>query len=135
MSTQRGQSSPYLEGRRNVKTYAVSLDGFVGTTSTSSPGETNDELSKINVYPNPVGGDRSNVVKLTNLPAQSVVTMYTLNGALVRQFQVEGMHQSEQNLDWDLKNIAGKEVSSGAYFIHVQAEGIGERTLKLIYVE
>ena len=113
-------------------------------TSTSTPIETISELDNISVYPNPViapsntgNSNSSNMVKLTNLPTQSVVTVYTLDGVFVRQFQVEGVSQGDQNFDleWNLNNAAGSPISSGAYLIHVQAEGIGERVLKLICVQ
>ncbi|HRU62337.1 MAG TPA: hypothetical protein P5565_12775, partial [Bacteroidia bacterium] len=36
----------------------------------------------------------------------------------------------DSSLEWDLKNTKGIPVASGMYIIHVEAPGIGERTLK-----
>ncbi|MFI5219985.1 MAG: hypothetical protein ACHQNT_10900, partial [Bacteroidia bacterium] len=41
---------------------------------------------------------------------------------------------SETAQDWDLKNTAGITIGSGIYLIHVEAPGLGERTLKWVGV-
>ena len=132
--TERGQESPYLEGIRNVKIFSANIDG---TTSATSPGDEISQLDNISVYPNPVGVDMANVVELTNIPAQSTVTIYTMNGNFVRQFELDGDVQVDQTstLEWDLTSTSGQSVASGAYLIHVQVEEVGERVLKLIYVK
>lgn len=113
-------------------------------TSTSTPEEKRSELENIVVYPNPVlattntnNSNLSNVVKLENIPSQSMVTIYDMDGRFIKQFEVDGNGQSEQrsDLEWDLKNASGVSVASGAYFIHVQSRGIGERVLKLICIK
>ena len=131
--TERGQETPYIEGYGNVQVYSV------------TPREiTNNAIDKIGVFPNPFidasnagSNNLSNTVKIINLPAESTVTIYGLDGKFIRQFQVEGNMQASQNpaLEWDLTNAAGASVTSGAYLIHVQADGAGERVLKLIYVK
>ncbi|RMF20187.1 MAG: hypothetical protein D6765_17205, partial [Bacteroidetes bacterium] len=78
-----------------------------------------------------------------NLPAKCVVTIYTLDGKFIRQYNrdergaiPEGNNrgipaaQVIPDIEWDLKNSKGIPVSSGVYLIHVQAEDLGERTLK-----
>ena len=69
----------------------------------------------------------SNVVRLTNLPSQCKISIYTVSGTLVRTFQ-----KSDNNpfLEWDLKNDVGLPIASGAYLIHVDADGIGEKVIK-----
>jgi len=79
----------------------------------------------------------SDVVKIVNLPGQTVLTVYTLDSRFVKQFQIEDNSQSEQKFDieWNLKNANGASVSSGVYLIHIQFEGIGQKILKLISVK
>ncbi len=107
-------------------------------------------LDMINVVPNPYYGfsdyetsQFTNIIKITNLPAQCVVTIYSLDGKFIRQYDRDEVgevppgtnralerKQILPNLEWDLKNAKGIPVSSGVYLIHVKAPGLGERTLK-----
>ncbi|NRB46672.1 MAG: hypothetical protein HRU41_03290 [Saprospiraceae bacterium] len=106
------------------------------------------QLKDVNVVPNPYYGFSDyensaidNIIKITNLPAKCIVTIYSLDGRFIRQYNrdeqvgnptgygTEGT-QILPNLEWDLKNAKGIPVASGVYLIHVAAEGVGERTLK-----
>ncbi|MDF2436464.1 MAG: hypothetical protein K0Q95_840 [Bacteroidota bacterium] len=94
-----------------------------------------DALDLINIVPNPYYAyseyEKSaleNLVKITNVPVKCTVSIYSLNGSLVRK--IEKDDSSITSIDWDLKNDARIPVSSGMYIIHVKAEGIGEKTLK-----
>ena len=91
-------------------------------------------LKLIRVVPNPYYGNSAyeltqldNMVKITNLPQLCTVSVYTLNGNLVRRFTKDN---AITYLDWDLKNQYGIPISSGAYIIHVNAPGIGEKVVK-----
>jgi len=93
-----------------------------------------NSLEKINIVPNPYkgysdyeGSQLENLVKITNLPQKCTISIYTINGTLVRRFD------KDNNLafvDWDLKNNYGISIASGVYIIHIKAEGSGERILK-----
>lgn len=67
-------------------------------------------------------------VKIVNLPDECTVTIYSLNGTLVRRY--EKSTSGKTSIDWDLKNYKNIPVASGLYIIHVKAPGIGERILK-----
>ena len=97
-------------------------------------------LDKINIVPNPYygystyeGGALETYVKIVNLPSyedgasQVTISIYTVGGILVRRL-TKG--DASTFVDWDLKNSANIPVSSGIYIIHVNAPGIGERTLQ-----
>lgn len=93
-----------------------------------------EELQYINVVPNPYYGisdydatQLDNIVKITNLPKTCTISIYNLGGQLVRRF-TKNSEQTYQ--DWDLKNMYNIPISSGMYLIHVNAPGVGERTLK-----
>lgn len=116
----------------------------------------NDALDLIRVVPNPYlaysayeTDQNSNRIKITNLPNTCNITIYAPDGTIIRklsraigvdpstQKRVEisnGTSVDQVNIDnsieWDLKNNKGIVVSSGMYLIHVEAPGIGERTLK-----
>ncbi len=107
-------------------------------------------LDMIDVVPNPYYGfsdyetsQFTNIIKITNLPASCVVTIYTLEGKFIRQYvrdeigtvpegnnRALNRNQIVPALEWDLRNNKGIPVASGVYLIHVAAEGLGERTLK-----
>ncbi len=98
-------------------------------------------LDSIKAVPNPYyafsqyeTSSTSNVVKITNLPAKCVVTIYALNGSFIRQYkrdeQYEPYQQITPALEWDIKNNKGIPVASGVYIIHINAYGMGERTIK-----
>ncbi len=91
-------------------------------------------LDQVGVVPNPYyaysGYEKSgveNVVKFVNLPKQCTISIYTLNGTLIRKLRKD---DSGTSLNWDLKNQAVIPIASGMYIIHVDAPGVGERILK-----
>ncbi|MEO0627373.1 MAG: hypothetical protein AAFY91_10335, partial [Bacteroidota bacterium] len=113
-----------------------------------------NSLDMINVVPNPYYGFSAyedtqfdTEVKITNLPAKCLVTIYSLEGQFIRQYDrdeqeimlrrgIGGPDRALQTrqinpaLTWDLNNFRGIPVASGVYLIHVSAPGLGERTLK-----
>ena len=97
-------------------------------------------LDAINIVPNPYygystyeGGALETYAKIVNLPTYEdgatkvTISIYTVGGILVRRL-TKG--DASTYVDWDLKNSANIPISSGIYIIHVNAPGIGERTLK-----
>ncbi len=105
-------------------------------------------LDLIRVVPNPYYAyssyERSqldNRVKITNLPRNCAVSIYTIDGQLVRKFDRNanmdntpgeklGTTNPETSIDWDLKNHKNIPIASGLYLIHVSAPGLGERVVK-----
>jgi hypothetical protein len=116
----------------------------------------NNALDLIRVVPNPYlaysayeTDQNSNKVKITNLPNTCSITIYATDGTIIRKLsRAIGVDPSTQkrveisdgssvdkvnidnSIDWDMKNNKGITISSGMYLIHVEAPGIGERTLK-----
>jgi hypothetical protein len=92
-------------------------------------------LDLIRVVPNPYYGASNyevsqidNRVKITNLPTKCTVRIYTLNGNLIRTLRKDDA--TATYLDWDLLNQNKVPIASGSYLIHVDAPGIGEKTVK-----
>ncbi len=92
-------------------------------------------LDLIRVVPNPYYGASNyevsqidNRVKITNLPTKCTVRIYTLNGNLIRTLRKDD--PTATYLDWDLLNQNKVPIASGSYLIHVDAPGIGEKTVK-----
>jgi hypothetical protein len=99
-----------------------------------------DALSLINIVPNPYYSYSSyeqkasdNIVKITNLPRKCTISIYTLNGVLIRTLKKDD-DDSKASLDWDMKNEARIPISSGMYIIHVDVPNVGEKILKWLGV-
>ena len=91
-------------------------------------------LDLIRVVPNPYyaasryeTSQVDNRVKITNLPQRCDIRIYTLGGSLVRTLRKDDPFTF---VDWDLLNQERIPVASGAYIIHVNAPGIGEKVVK-----
>ncbi len=122
--------------------YGFSLNSYAPSVATAT--SANQALQEINVVPNPYYAYSSdelreldNVVRLTNLPPKCDVTVYSLDGNVIRTFKRDeqndsraGTRQVSSYLEWDLKTDKNILVSSGVYLIHINAPGIGERTIK-----
>jgi hypothetical protein len=112
-------------------------------------------LDNIGVVPNPYYGFSSyenrtldNIVKLTNLPYRCKVTIYSIDGRFIREFNRNESpidypvgdpafrnpafpsRTVNPSIEWNLRNSAGIPIASGVYLIHVDAPGIGQKTLK-----
>ena len=112
--------------------YSWSMDDIA--TEVSSQESLVEALQIINVVPNPYYAfseyERARLdtrVKITNLPERCTVTIYSVNGKLVRQFKKDSPVTS---IDWDLNNIKGIPVAGGVYLIHVDVPDVGEVVLK-----
>ena len=112
------------------------------TFSTAGCGPTVNDLEKaesdldmITVVPNPYyafstyeNNALTHTVKIANLPDKCVVTIYTVNGAKIRQFKKDS---NVTTIDWDLTNFANTPIASGFYIIHVKDNTTGgEKTVK-----
>jgi hypothetical protein len=108
-------------------------------------------LSNVNVVPNPYyaysayeTSQFTNIIKITNLPAKATVTIYSIDGSFIRQYNRDergeilsgnnrptSTTQVFPDLEWDMKNFKQIPVSSGVYLIHIVAPEYGEeRTIK-----
>lgn len=151
--------SPYAveagtEDANGYPTYRFSLDGKAAGENLDQAG-LDRALDMINVVPNPYYGFSSyedsqfeTNVKITNLPAKATVTIYSLDGKFIRKYDRDetpamlrgsgrpvGTRQISPALEWDLRNFRNIPVAGGVYLIHVEAPGLGERTLKWFGVQ
>jgi len=127
--------------------YEFSLDGVAPVANDQATAESAMDL--VNVVPNPYYAysayelqNTSNTVKITNLPPTCTVTIYSLDGKFIRKYDraeadnsviaKQGLlaEQINASIDWDLKNSKAIPIASGVYLIHINAPGIGERTIK-----
>jgi hypothetical protein len=91
-------------------------------------------LDQIRVVPNPYyafsayeNNPVENKVQITNLPEKCVVSIYTVDGSLVRKIAKD---DPSTWIVWDLKNNAKVPIASGNYIIHVDGGDAGEKVIK-----
>ena len=114
-----------LATQKEVNTIAVSALDLIGVVPNPYYAFSNYEENQID-----------NRVRIINLPPKCTVTIYTLTGTLIRQFNVDkqgvtsGYGEALTSIDWDLKNFANIPISGGIYIIHIKSIGIGEKTIK-----
>jgi hypothetical protein len=115
-------------------------------------------LDNIRVVPNPYyafsayeENQIDSEVKIIGLPDRCVVSIYSLDGKLVRQFDRAVGNSSatsstrqeissgqatntginlDNSLSWDLNNYQRIPIGSGTYIIHVDAFDLGEKVVK-----
>jgi hypothetical protein len=102
---------------------------------------TNSILDNISVIPNPyysnsayeTSSQLDTRVRIANLPATSTVSIYTVDGTLVRRLGPSpsdaGNASTGYTLDWDLKTHTGLPISGGMYLIHVSTP-MGDKIIK-----
>jgi hypothetical protein len=88
-------------------------------------------LDLINVVPNPYYansnyeiGTLDSRIKITNLPRKCKISIYSVDGTLIRQFNRDTDNPTYQ--EWDLKNAVNVPIASGLYLIHIAADGLGK---------
>jgi len=113
--------------------------------------EYSNALDNVQVVPNPYyaysayeQGQFDNTVKVTNLPPRAIVTIYTLDGKFIQQFNRDAMESMNEGInpaltntqiapaiEWNLTNNKGIPVASGVYLFHISAPDLGiEKTVK-----
>lgn len=127
--------------------FNFSLEGKTATVLQTN--ELSTKLDDIRAVPNPYYAfseyevnEFSNTIKITNLPPKCSVTIYSLDGKFIRQYdrntgnmpnsEWAGTQYDQYNpaLQWDLKNYKGIPVASGLYLIHIDAGELGEKVVK-----
>ena len=121
-----------LAPNHNMPYYSFTTKGIA--TEKNNAQVLEDALKKINVVPNPYYAHNEyelskmdHIVKITNLPTECTVSIYSVNGTLVRKW-----NKSDSNtfIEWDLKNNYSISIAGGVYVIHVEVPGVGERVIK-----
>lgn len=113
--------------------------------------EFSNALDNVQIVPNPYyaysayeQNQFENIIKVTNLPARAIVTIYTLDGKFIQQFDRDAMplinggsnpalaeSQVAPALEWNLTNNKGIPVASGVYIFHISAPTLGiEKSIK-----
>ncbi len=119
----------------------------------------NNEVAKqaldlVQIVPNPYyahsdyeNSQFDNRIKITNLPRKSTISIYSVNGTLIRTIVKEttsdvSLGADKENksaiisndIEWDLKNAYGIPISSGIYIFHIKSAGLPDKVVKWLAV-
>ncbi|MBK6341379.1 MAG: T9SS C-terminal target domain-containing protein [Flavobacteriales bacterium] len=128
-----GSPAPITPALNNgLPLYAFGTGEYAVQTNVASVAD--EFLDKINIVPNPYyafsGYETSrldNRVKFINLPPVCTISIFTVNGTLVRKYRKDN---TLTYLDWDLKNSNSIPIAGGVYICHIEVPNVGEKVLK-----
>ena len=141
-------------GIDSLPVYNFSTKGLGATQNNAAVAKS--ALDLIRVVPNPYlaysayeSTANSATVYITNLPNTCNISIYSLDGTLIRVLnRAIGVNHTTNDVvetsngepittvnvstsvSWDLTNSAGVPIASGVYLFHVDAPGIGQTTIK-----
>ncbi len=121
----------------NMPVYEFTTRNLVPITNSQEAADS--ALALINVVPNPYyaysayeENQLDNRIKITNLPENCEVKIYTVGGQLVKTIRKDDPNIT--SVEWGLKNEFNIPIASGLYIIHVNVPGVGQRVLKWLGV-
>ncbi len=92
--------------------------------------ESSASLDSLYIYPNPVRPEYQGPVYIRNLVDKSNVKISDITGALVWEIQAQG-----GQVMWDGRNLEGRKVNTGVYFIFVtNSDGSQKKAGKVLFV-
>jgi len=130
--TTANSSNATPQGNETRPMYQFNMDAFAAQTNVGDIAK--EALELIKAVPNPYyafsqyESDKLDTrMKITNLPEECTVSIYSVNGTLMRAFEKA---DPKTSLDWDLKNSVGIPVAGGVYLIHINVPDVGEKIIK-----
>jgi len=97
---------------------------YKGTSTTAST-----DLSKVNVYPNPVRPEFEGTVKVSGLSNKCNVKITDVEGNLVYETISQG-----GTIEWDTKAFGNYNVASGVYMIFISSQDAMDTTVKKVMI-
>ncbi|MGB1204536.1 MAG: hypothetical protein ACPG5B_02750 [Chitinophagales bacterium] len=142
-------AKPYTQTNEETTSLEYEFDFSNLAAQTNQEAIAKNALDLVKVVPNPYysystheNNQLDNRVKITNLPAKTKISIFTLEGTLIKSIVADntGLDTAAgaeagksiiNTVDWDIKNSEGIPVASGVYLIHIEAPDLAEeRTLK-----
>ena len=125
---------PTLEdGEYNLRVFGKDASGNVGDSSGITKNfnvESNAKLLNVYNYPNPFVDDTYFTFKLTQIPDEIKIKVFTIAGRLIKEFV---LNNSQLNFDlnkihWDGRDDDGDKVGNGVYLYKVIMDVEGKKT-------
>ena len=90
-------------------------------------------IAQVTNYPNPFKDSTEFIFNLDE-DSEIVIKLYTLSGRLVRELMPGMLGSGYREVDWDGKDSAGNELSSGVYYYKIIINNSGEKLGKLAII-
>lgn len=126
------QTKVYTGINNGLPAYRFSTNGIHSRYNQTETAQSS--LDQIRIVPNPYYAFSSyevngvdNRVKITNLPPECTITIFNMNGGLVKRIDKDN---DLTFVDWTLKNYKEIPIASGVYLFHIDVPGVGEKILK-----
>ena len=142
-------AKPFEQANLETKTLEYEFDFSDLSPQKNQEAVAKNALDLVKVVPNPYyayssheNNQLDNRVKITNLPSKTNISIFALNGALIKTIVADntGLDTTAGNeagkfhintVEWNVKNAADIPIASGVYLIHIEAPDLGEqRTIK-----
>lgn len=114
------------------------FSGVVTAPNTKDITQAKTQINDISVFPNPYFGANSlerdkyqRFVRFTNLPTDVTVRIFTLSGVFI---QTLTKSNTNQYLDWNLRNRDGLPIASGIYLAYLDMPGVGTKIMKIAVI-
>lgn len=135
----------------NILSYKFNMKGLAAAKNQTDIAK--NALDLVKAVPNPYyaysqyeNSQLDNRVIITNLPPKTNISIFTLDGTLIRVIKTDysgdtaaGAKADEKlinRVEWDLTNNKNIPIASGMYLIHVEAPDLGvEKTIKWFCVK
>lgn len=126
------QTETYTGINNGLPAYRFSTQGVA--TEYENVERSISALDQIAIVPNPYyaysayeSNGIDNRIKITNLPRTCEITIFNMNGGLVKKISKDN---DLTFVDWTLKNHQDVPIASGVYIFHINVPGVGEKILK-----
>ncbi len=136
----------YFEVRAvNGDGVATAFDAAVSAATSQPSSVPITQFDLVRTYPNPYkpnggnpdfgkpynAGDPTSGILFDQMPAGTMIRLYTLTGRLVSEI---GPPNGSGVIQWNVKNQSGQDVATGVYFAVLSAPGAGNATRKVMVV-
>lgn len=124
------QFDPVLSGRHefSVEAWDGANNKAVLTVTLHLTLDEGLDVSDLFNFPNPFT-DATEFVYTLSIPADVMITIYTLNGVKVRVLDAFAGQAGFQRLPWDGRDKFGDQIANGAYLYHFRAETLDDQAV------
>lgn len=115
-----------------TNTFTITNTPTITYTPTITP-TPNIDISLNRNYADVTKGEKVQIQIKTIAGRQVHVRVYNLTGEYIKEFDFTAVIDGWTNVEWDVRNRAGKVVGRGMYFIHIKVEGLPQ-AIRRIYI-
>jgi hypothetical protein len=111
----------------------IRMQKFANLTTTSIPDETTALPTLLTCYPNPFG-ERLSIDVFSPVKGRVKLAIYNIKGQKVCDIIDGFLDKGSHSCFWDGRDLQGKQVASGVYYIHYSGQG-ASRVSKVLFLK